>query len=113
MSVSTPTRIRVGSGQVGDAAGPNSYDVVVGSGLLGELPGLLAGARRVLVVHPRALRTTGEAVRAEGTALACLQSVEKHMRKQGHNAVRRVRHDHEGIGKENLHNVARTIDGQL
>ena len=65
MSVSTPTRIRVGSGQVGDAAGPNSYDVVVGSGLLGELPGLLAGARRVLVVHPRALRTTGEAIRAD------------------------------------------------
>jgi len=65
VSVSTPTRIRVGSGQVGDAAGPNSYDVVVGSGLLGELPGLLAGARRVLVVHPRALRTTGEAIRAD------------------------------------------------
>lgn len=38
------------------------YDVVVGEGLLGELPGLVAKARRVAVVHPEALRTTGEAV---------------------------------------------------
>ena len=48
------TRISVG----GD------YDVVVGTGLLDELPGLLGeGTQRVLVVHPRALTTTGEAVR--------------------------------------------------
>ena len=56
------TRIRVGT------ASP--YDVVVGHGLLGELPGLLGGALRVAVVHPAALATTGEAVaedlRAEG-----------------------------------------------
>ena len=40
------------------------YDVVVGTGLLGELPGLLGDdVQRVLVVHPRALRTSGEAVR--------------------------------------------------
>jgi 3-dehydroquinate synthase len=38
------------------------YDVVVGEGLLGELPALLSGAQRVAVVHPAALRTTGEAV---------------------------------------------------
>jgi 3-dehydroquinate synthase len=38
------------------------YDVVVGEGLLGELPGLLTGAQRVAVVHPLALRVTGEAV---------------------------------------------------
>jgi len=56
------TRIRVA------AAAP--YDVVVGHGLLGELPGLLVGAQRVAVVHPAALRVTGEAVaedlRSEG-----------------------------------------------
>ena len=44
--------------------GETPYDVVIGRGLLGELRGLL-GPRvaKVLVVHPRALRTTGEAVR--------------------------------------------------
>jgi len=56
--MSEPTRIRVG--------GEAPYDVVVGTGLLGELPGLLgAGVQRVAVIHPRALRTTGEAVRAD------------------------------------------------
>ena len=48
------TRIRVAT------AAP--YDVVVGEGLLGELPELLTGAQRVAVVHPTALRVTGEAV---------------------------------------------------
>ncbi len=48
------TRINVG----GD------YDVVIGTGLLGELPGLVGeGVQRVLVVHPRALAATGEGVR--------------------------------------------------
>jgi len=52
--MTTTTRIGVG----GD------YDVVVGSGLLDELPDLLgAGVQRVLVVHPRALAATGEGVR--------------------------------------------------
>ncbi len=49
------TRIRV--------SGDTSYDVVVGHSLLGELPGLLGSAQRVAVVHPVALRTSGEAVR--------------------------------------------------
>lgn len=50
------TRISVG----GD------YDVVIGTGLLDELPGLVGeGVQRVLVVHPRALATTGEAVRED------------------------------------------------
>ncbi|HEX8496227.1 MAG TPA: 3-dehydroquinate synthase [Actinomycetales bacterium] len=54
--MSGPTRITV------DGASP--YDVVVGHGLLGELPGLLGpDVRKVLVVHPKALRATGEAVR--------------------------------------------------
>jgi 3-dehydroquinate synthase len=54
--VSDQTRISVG--------GEASYDVVIGTGLLGDLPGLLGGGvERVLVVHPRALRATGEAVR--------------------------------------------------
>jgi 3-dehydroquinate synthase len=50
------TRIPVG--------GERPYDVLVGTGLLGEVAPLLgSGVRHVAVVHPRALRTTGEAVR--------------------------------------------------
>ena len=49
----------------GESAGDN-YDVVVGRGLLGTLPGLLGErVRRVLVIHPRALRLTGDTVRDE------------------------------------------------
>lgn len=56
------TRLSVGG--PGSQAGP--YDVLVGSGLLGELPGLLGpGVQRVAVIHPRALATTGEAVRQD------------------------------------------------
>lgn len=51
-----PTRITV------DGAAP--YDVVVGEHVLGELSQLLGeGARRVLVVHPKALCATAEGVR--------------------------------------------------
>ncbi len=51
--------------------GPSPYDVVIGRGLLGELPGLLGAAQRVAVVHPPTLRETAEAVRADlaGTGL--------------------------------------------
>ena len=46
-------------------AGEN-YDVVVGRGLLASLPGLLGErVKRVLVIHPRALRLTGDTVREE------------------------------------------------
>ena len=56
-NMNDPTRIRVGEG--GDCA----YEVVVGGGLLAELPALLgSGVERVLVIHPRALRATGEAI---------------------------------------------------
>ena len=42
------------------------YDVVVGRGLLGELPAMLgAEVQRVAVIHPAALRTTAEAVRED------------------------------------------------
>src|SRR3954465_1822217 len=42
------------------------YDVVIGTGLLGELPRMLGeGVRRVAVIHPRALAATGEAVRED------------------------------------------------
>jgi 3-dehydroquinate synthase len=58
VSASEATRIPVYGGP--------PYEVVIGTGLLGELPALLGGrVRRVLVVHPRALRTTGEAVRED------------------------------------------------
>jgi len=56
--MSESTRIRVGRG------GDSAYDVVVGTGLLGELPDLLGpGVERVLVIHPRSLRATGEVLR--------------------------------------------------
>jgi 3-dehydroquinate synthase len=49
----------------GESAAQN-YDVVVGRGLLGGLPELLGErVRRVLVIHPRALRLTGDTVRDE------------------------------------------------
>lgn len=49
----------------GQSASEN-YDVVVGHGLLGALPGQLGErVRRVLVIHPRALRLTGDTVRDE------------------------------------------------
>ena len=59
--MSEQTRIRVGEGS------PAPYDVVVGSGLLSNLRGLAdmlgTGVERVLVIHPRAMRAIGEAVR--------------------------------------------------
>jgi 3-dehydroquinate synthase len=46
--------------------GASPYDVVVGTGLLGELPAMLGeGVRRVAVIHPRALATTGETIRQD------------------------------------------------
>ena len=49
-----PTRIHVGT------AAP--YDVVVGDGLLGELPALLKAAQRVAVIHPTSLVQQARAV---------------------------------------------------
>ncbi|HSO17524.1 MAG TPA: 3-dehydroquinate synthase [Arthrobacter sp.] len=52
----------------GQTPGEN-YDVVVGRGLLPSLPGLLGErVKRVLVIHPRALRLTGDTVREELSA---------------------------------------------
>ena len=52
----------------GQSAGEN-YDVVVGHGLLDQLPAVLGErVKRVLVIHPRALRLTGDTVRDELTA---------------------------------------------
>ncbi len=39
------------------------YDVVIGRGLLGHLPGMLNGAQRVAIIHPRALGVSAEAMR--------------------------------------------------
>ncbi|GAB3541210.1 3-dehydroquinate synthase [Arthrobacter tecti] len=56
-----PTTIRV----TGSAPAEN-YDVLVGRGLLNRLEPLLGErVRRVLVIHPRALRTTGDTVREQ------------------------------------------------
>jgi 3-dehydroquinate synthase len=46
--------------------GASPYDVVVGTGLLAELPAMLGErVQRVAVIHPRALAATGEAVRED------------------------------------------------
>ncbi len=53
----TPVRITVSS--------EHEYPVVIGHGLLGELPSLLPGAQRIAIIHPPALRVTAEAVQAD------------------------------------------------
>ena len=56
--MSDATRITVRTGQ--------PYDVIVGRGLLGELPAMIGpDAERVAIIHPAALRTTADAVRAD------------------------------------------------
>lgn len=58
------TVIPVSGGSAAQATG--GYDVVVGKGLLGRLPDMLGPAvRRVLVIHPRALRATGDVVKSD------------------------------------------------
>jgi 3-dehydroquinate synthase len=44
-------------------SGARPYDVVIGTGLLAELPPLLAGASKVAIIHPPTLRVSAEAVR--------------------------------------------------
>ena len=44
-------------------AGAAPYDVLVGRGLLGELPSMLGNATRVAVIHPPTLAPTAEALR--------------------------------------------------
>ena len=57
----TPTRV-----PVTDEAGHDSYDVLIGHHLLGELNGLIGSrAKRVAVIHPEALSATGEAIRED------------------------------------------------
>ncbi len=52
------TRITVDAG--------HPYDVVVGRGLLGELSGMIGTqAQRVAIIHPAALRTAAETIRAD------------------------------------------------
>lgn len=60
------TTLHVGSAAPGSPEPVEGYDVVIGRGLLGELPRMLgAGVQRVAVIHPRALAATGETVRAD------------------------------------------------
>ena len=64
MSEPTGTPAQTSTSITVDGAVP--YDVVIGPGLGDRLPGLVGeGAQRVAVVHPRALRATGEQVRAD------------------------------------------------
>ena len=64
--MSDQTRIRVGEGSGA------AYDVVIGTGLLGELPGLLGpGVERVLVVHPPTLNALAVSVRDVLVAQGC------------------------------------------
>lgn len=61
-SATTPTPNTVI--KVTGALPQENYDVVVGRGLLSHLPELLGErVKKVLVIHPRALRMTGDAVR--------------------------------------------------
>ncbi|MFT4008563.1 MAG: 3-dehydroquinate synthase [Nocardioidaceae bacterium] len=58
--------------------GASPYDVVIGTGLFGELPPLLGPqTRRVAVICPRALAATGESVRDDldqlGFQAACIE----------------------------------------
>jgi 3-dehydroquinate synthase len=48
-----------------DVGGPAPYQVVVGHGVLGELPAMLSGATRVAVIHQPTLAGTAEALREE------------------------------------------------
>jgi 3-dehydroquinate synthase len=41
------------------------YDVVIGRGILGELPPMIAGASRAAVIHPASLTATAEGIRAD------------------------------------------------
>lgn len=60
-----PEIIRVGEG-AGTGGNELGYDVVVGNGLLSRLPSLIGSqAERVLIIHPRALRATGDVVRED------------------------------------------------
>ena len=53
-----PTRITVNA--------ERPYDVVVGTGLLGELPAMLGPeAQRAAIIHPASLRATAEAIHAD------------------------------------------------
>lgn len=61
--MSQPRRIRVGTGEPGDPPGPNAYDVVIGTGLFGELPRLLGErVHRVMLVHSGTLAATARGV---------------------------------------------------
>jgi 3-dehydroquinate synthase len=66
-----PTRIAVGGDTaptriaVGGAEAPDHYEVVIGRGLLADLPPLLGAATRVALVHPPTLRATADGVRAD------------------------------------------------
>lgn len=75
-------RIRVGGALPGESADQPGYDVIVGHGLIGQLPQLVDGARRVLVLHAQAVAETAN------------QAVER-LRQAGHEVHARVLPDAE------------------
>lgn len=48
-----------------DVSAEHQYKVLIGRGLLGELPVLLDGASKVAIVHPAALEASAEAIRED------------------------------------------------
>ena len=62
-AVDQPTVIKVSGGSEKEVTG--GYDVVIGKGLLSQLPGILGPhPHRVAIILPRALRATGDVVKA-------------------------------------------------
>lgn len=62
-TVEQPTVIKVSGGSEQEVTG--GYDVVIGKGLLSQLPGILGPhPHRVAIILPRALRATGDVVKS-------------------------------------------------
>ena len=56
-----------------EVSAEHTYPVIIGRGLLGELPELCAGAQKVAVIHSATLAASAEAVREdlEGSGFEC------------------------------------------
>lgn len=59
-----------------DVQAEHAYPVLIGRGLLGELPQLIPGAERVAVIHPASLTLTAEAIRDDLAATHAVTLIE-------------------------------------